>query len=182
MRSQGELAAAAKNFEKALILLTEVEDHAHKAIVQMNLGANYDAQGNAAQGLQLLEEAEPILRSLSDEMNLAKLLTNKGLCYLTLQFYEQAEIAFAQSAGLFEALNDLSWYLNARDGLGITYLERNWFDRALQIFESVAARLDEIKGTPAHGFLSTTLVKQLEQARSKNVNRGSSVYKVDPKR
>lgn len=176
LRDQGKIGMAIEHFKQALTLLDRVYDPAHKAIIQMNLGGAYHARGQDEQALEIFLVAEKGLRQVSDDFNLAKLLTIKGLCYLTLHQGHLAEQAFRTSSDLFQQLNDLSWYLNAYDGLGISYLEQEQYDQALAIFEAVAAQLPEIEGTPAYKYLTATIQIQIKQAKAKQVERGKSVY------
>jgi tetratricopeptide (TPR) repeat protein len=176
LREQGQSKTAIEHYQQAISLLDKVYDPAHKAIIQMNLGGAYLAQGNYSQALDVLDPAEKSLRTVSDAFNLAKLLTIRGLCCLALGQGERAEEAFQASADLFYQLNDRSWYLNAYDGLGISYLEQEKYDQALAIFEDIAAQLPAIEGTPAYKYLTAKIVIQIEQAQNKQVKRGESVY------
>ncbi|MFZ4663127.1 MAG: tetratricopeptide repeat protein [Caldilineaceae bacterium] len=112
---------------------------------------------------------------------MGKVLTNQGLGYLALQQWSQAESAFTESMNCFQKLADRSMYLNALDGLGITYLEQHLYDKALVIFESVQEQLADIIDTPAYHYLAATISVQLEQAHNKVVERGLSTWKP-PKR
>ena len=176
LSEQGNHTMAIEHYQKALVLLATVYDPAHSAIIQMNLGRTYYHQGSHTQALSILIPAEQRLRQMSDAFNLAKLLTIKGLCYLAQHQWEAAESAFQASSDLFQQLNDLSWYLNAYDGLGISYLERGQYAQALTIFTEIVARLPKIEGTPAHKYLTATLAIQIAQAEAKQVERGKSVY------
>ena len=176
LSEQGNHTMAIEHYQKALVLLDTVYDPAHSAIIQMNLGRTYYHQGSHTQALSILIPAEQRLRQMSDAFNLAKLLTIKGLCYLAQHQWEAAESAFQASSDLFQQLNDLSWYLNAYDGLGISYLERGQYAQALTIFTEIVARLPKIEGTPAHKYLTATLAIQIAQAEAKQVERGKSVY------
>lgn len=182
MRGQQKNEIAIQYYEEAIALLNEVHDPANRAIAQMNLGIVYYFREEFDQALHTYRLAEPTFRQLADEFNLGKLLTNQGLIYLARQQWPQAESAFSESAHCFQKLANRSLYLNALDGLGITYLEQEQFDQALAIFETVQAQLPEIVDTPAYPYLSTTIAVQLEQARSRVVERGLSTWKPSAKR
>ncbi|MEZ4866684.1 MAG: tetratricopeptide repeat protein [Caldilineaceae bacterium] len=173
---QGHYDTAVAHYQRALSLLEQLHDLAHQAIVQMNLALVYHAQGEARNALQIIAIAEQALSKVCDEFNLAKLLTTKGLCYLAVSQWKLAEHSFENSMQLFEKLGSYSWYLNALDGLGISYLEQELYDKALDVFESVFAQLPQIEGTLAHKYLTTTISVQLHQARNKTIQRGYSVY------
>lgn len=172
---QGKYEVAIAYYKRALTLLDKVYDPAHSAIVQMNLAGTYYRQKAYAQALALLNTVEQALRRLSDELNLAKLLTTKGLCYLAQQHWALAEAAFQASADLFHRLGDLSWYLNAYDGLGISYVERAQYEQALAIFEAIVVQLPQIAGTPAYKHLAATVDTQITEVRTKLGHGGSSV-------
>lgn len=172
---QGKYEVAIAYYKRALALLDKVYDPAHSAIVQMNLGGTYYRQKAYSQALDILNTVEQELRRLSDELNLAKLLTTKGLCYLAQQHWAFAQDAFRASADLFYRIGDFSWYLNAYDGLGISYLECAQYEQALAIFEAIVAQLPQIEGTPAHKHLAATVETQITQAKAKLVQSGASV-------
>jgi tetratricopeptide (TPR) repeat protein len=176
LSEQGQHALAIDYYQQALTLLARVYDPAHRAIIQMNLSTAYYVQGESTQALEIILVAEQNLRQLSDQFNLAKLLTIKGLCYLALRQPALATPTFQASADLFWQLNDLSWYLNAYDGVGISYLEQEHYEEAYTIFRSIAEQLPQIAGTPAYKYLATTITTQLEQAKGKQVVQGKSVY------
>jgi tetratricopeptide (TPR) repeat protein len=176
LSEQGKHTLAIEYYNQALTLLETVHDPAHRAIIQMNLSTAYYVQGENAQALEIILIAEQNLRQLSDQFNLAKLLTIKALCYLAVQQPALAAPTFRASADLFWQLDDLSWYLNAYDGLGISYLEQEQYDEAYTIFSAIADQLPQIVGTPAHKYLAATITLQLEQAKDRQVVQGKSVY------
>lgn len=176
LSEQRKHAQAIDYYQQALTLLESTYDPAHRAIILMNLSTAYYVQGENAQALETILVAEQIFHQLSDQFNLAKLLTIKGLCYLARQQPTLAAPTFRASADLFWRLGDLSWYLNAYDGLGISYLEQAQYDEAYTIFRTIADQLPQIAGTPAHKYLAATITTQLEQATSKQVVQGKSVY------
>lgn len=180
MREQGDYEQARDLLAAATVILADVKDLAHQAIVQMNLAGTYDLLQEPQKALRILAEAQPVLRSLSDDLNYAKLLTNQGLVHLSLGNYEEAELAFAQSAERFDQLEIPSWALNARDGMGITFLERHWYPRALALFLEIKKDLPLIKGTQPYKYLVETIDQQIEQAQTQNVIKGTSRYR--PKR
>lgn len=165
LRSQGNYADAAIYFEEAIRILTEVNDPVHQAIVQMNLGIVRQAQGDIVRALQLYIVAERIFRQVADHLNLAKVLVNQGVSYLSLHEWQNAESVCKESAELFQRQNNLSEYLNAVDGVGISYLKRNQYAPALSIFEMIAQQLPQIKGTYFYGSLTAIINEQIESAQ-----------------
>lgn len=181
LREQGKVTAAVDHYQQALTLLDQVYDPAHRAIIQMNLSTCYYIQGEHDQALTIMADAEQGLAQFADQLNLAKLLTIKGLCYLAQNQAHQAEEPFRTSAAIFHQLGDFSWYLNAYDGLGITYLEQEQYEQALAIFTEIADQLPTIVGTPAHRYLAATVPGQIAQAQAQQVKRGDSVYYANKK-
>ena len=147
-------------------MLGELNDAANRAIAQMNLGIVYSLLGNPVKALEVYAKAESTFRTIGDELNLAKVLTCKGLDRLVLQDWKQAEEEFAFGADLFQRLGDLSEYLNALDGLGISYLEQGCYDQATAIFESILVDLPEIAGTRAYPGLTKVIRGQIDRARA----------------
>jgi tetratricopeptide (TPR) repeat protein len=166
MRAQGKYGDAIACFEEAIIMLSRVDDPAHQAIIQLNLGIVYWLQGELIKALEVYAMAESAFRRFGDESNLAKVLTCKGLDYLALQKWKQAEEAFAASSDLFQGLHDTSEYLNALDGLGISYLEQGRYDKALVIFESIFLQLPQIVDTRAYPNLAQVINGQIERAKA----------------
>ena len=80
--------------------------------------------------------------------------------------WPRAEQAFTNSTMLFQRLADLSEYLNALDGLGISYLEQGCYAKALAIFESIAEQLPTIEGTYQYDVVAKVIHTQLEQAKA----------------
>jgi tetratricopeptide (TPR) repeat protein len=177
LRGQQEYEKAIAYYEEAIAILDEVHDPANRAIVQMNLGIVYYFREEFTKALAIYRLAETSFHQFADDFNLGKVLTNQGLGYLALQQWSQAESAFTESMNCFQKLADRGWYLNALDGLGITYLEQGFYDKALVIFESVQLQLTDIIDTPAYHYLAATISAQLEQVRNKVVKRGQSTWK-----
>ena len=179
LREQGRIQESTEFLQEALSLLEIVDDITHKAVVQMNLGANYDILGDSKRALSILDDAEQMLNMVLDDYNRAKLLTTKGLCYLSLSNYESAENAFTMSAELFQKFDLLGWELNALDGLAITFLRREWYERALVLLELIEAQLPAIQGTPAYRYLNKTLPRQIQQAKSETVDSRASRFQYN---
>lgn len=165
LRGQGQYEAAIACYEKAIAELTELGDLANCAIVQMNLGIVYSLQEESNKALEVYYTAESTFRRIGDEWYLAKVLINQGIEFVTLCEWQYAEDALVFSATLFQQLADLSEYLNARYELGVCYLEQYFYDKALSIFESVAAQLSKIEGTSYHLLLTKVIDVQLDRAR-----------------
>lgn len=165
LREQGKFQESTNFLRNALKLLEGEYDPVNQAVIKMNLSANYDILGEPRRALRILNDAESRFNLVLNEYNLAKLLTTKGLCHLSLQNYEQAENAFTMSAELFEKFNNLGWALNAWDGVGICYLRRGWYEDALAIFNIILVRLPEIQDTQAYRYLVNTVPVQIESAR-----------------
>lgn len=165
LRGQGQYEAAIACYEEAMAMLGELNDAANRAIAQMNLGIVYSLLGNPVKALAVYALAESTFRTIGDEWHLAKVLTNQGIDYLTQREWQRAEEVLTRSANLFQRLMALSECLNALDGVGISYMEQGHYDKALAIFESVAAQLPEIKGTYYHKLLTKAIDDQLQQAK-----------------
>lgn len=121
LRGQQLYEIAITYFEEAIVILDEVYDLANSAIARMNLGIVYYFREELTKALESYIVAEAAFRKFADDFNLGKVLTNQGLVYLAQQQWQQAEQAFTESMSCFQKLADRSMYLNALDGLGITY-------------------------------------------------------------
>ncbi len=168
LRGQGKYTEAIAFYEEAITTLTELNDLGNCAIVQMNLGIVYSMQGKATQALEMYSIAEAIFHRFADEFNLAKVLTSEGIDHLALQEWKQAEYVFKRSMELFEHLSNKSLYLNALDGLGMSYIGQELYNKALETFETVLVQLPLIKGTPAYNLLTRQISSQITQAKERS--------------
>lgn len=165
LRGQGKYEPAIRYFERAIVLLDQVQDPAHRAIVQMNLGIVYSLQAQPFKAFPLYEAAERTFRRVGSRQNLAKLKTNQGLEYMTVESWERAAEAFQLSADIFQRIDSKGEQLNALDGLGLSYLEQGRYTEALALFERINDELPEIEGTYFFPLLRDRLPEQI--ARSK---------------
>jgi tetratricopeptide (TPR) repeat protein len=168
LRGQGRYTEAITCFEQAITILEEIHDLANCAIAQMNLGIVYWYDAEPAKALEKYTLAEHTFTKLSDMHNLAKIFTNKGLGYMNLGDWVQAEKAFMASIALHQKVGDVSFRLDASDGLGLVYLGQGQYDKAIATFESALAELPQITGTPMYDYLMKVLPDHLAQARQKN--------------
>ncbi|HRW06012.1 MAG TPA: tetratricopeptide repeat protein [Caldilineaceae bacterium] len=150
IRGQGRYDEAVHYYEQAIQLLDAVRDPLHWAVAQMNLGIVYSLQGESTAALTAYWAAEKTFRAIGDTFNLAKLHVNKGIEYLALPDLVQAEHAFTVGSELFDSLEDRNEYLNAMDGLGMTFLEQGRYTEAEGIFVQVMNGLATID--PASAF------------------------------
>ncbi len=164
LRGQKKFDLAISSYEQAIAILQEVQDPGNCAIAYMNLGITYSVTGQPEQSIKLYELAESSFRNLHDLLNLAKVLTSKGLDYTALSAWENAERAFIESIELFRTLGHTGWRLNAADGLGLVYLRQGNADKAREIFVAALAELPQILGTPRHKYLATVLPMHLAEA------------------
>ncbi len=177
LRGQGHCDTAIEHFVEAIGLLDQAHDPANRAIAQMNLGITYSLQGEFMKALSAYAPTETILRELGDEYNLAKVFVCQGIDYMNLLDWQQAEPLFLAASNLFKAQKIQGQYLNARDGLGICYLEQARYAEALPIFEEVATNLDNIKDTPLYPHIINKIEDQLQRAREGvRGNDGSQQY------
>jgi tetratricopeptide (TPR) repeat protein len=95
---------------------------------------------------------------------LAKIAVNKGLVFLAMHEWAQAENAFRTSATLFRTLGDVGEALNAQDGIGLAYLHQGRFAEASAIFAGSLQELATIGDGKAYAMLRRELSEHLAQA------------------
>lgn len=167
LSGQDNYTASIACYDEAIALLESIEDSANCATARMNLGTVYYHDKQPHKALEVYELIEHTFRQISDTYNLAKTLLNKGLAYLALHNWLEAENTFIASITLFQNIGDLSWRLNALDGLGLVYLDWGQYDQAVATFERILAELPQISDTPRYEYLARVLPGHLEQARQK---------------
>jgi tetratricopeptide (TPR) repeat protein len=165
LRGQQHYAAAIDDFHQAIALLTETGDVANCAIAQMDLGIAYGENLQSHLALQVYSLAEQSFRRLYDFYNLAKLRTCQGVDHLVLGNHGEATTALLEGIALAEKFGHRGLYLNALDGLGLVYLAKKEYAKALTIFEEVQSGMEQIAGTPMYNYLQTILPTQLAQAK-----------------
>ncbi len=165
LRNQGDYGIAIEHFLEAIVRLDQAHDPANRAIAQMNLGVTYSWQNELTKALVAYASSAATLREVGDEYNLAKVLVNQGIAYMTLRDWQQAEPLLLAASNIFKAQKIQGQYLNALDGLGICYLEQSRYAEALTLFEEVATHLDSIKDTPSYPGLISKIEDQLQRAR-----------------
>lgn len=136
---QEDYSGAITHDRRAIKLLEANNDVFNLAVVQMNLGIVYSLCGRPEAALEQYSRAEVVFRRLQDRANLARLFTNQGIEMNNLERWDDAEALFHASSELWLALDNLQWYLNAQDMLGLAYIGRKDFDHAIQLYEEAMA-------------------------------------------
>ncbi len=165
LRGQSRHIEAITYYQHAIAILKDIQDPVHCAIAQMNLGIIYWMDGQSTKALEMYNLAEQTFIKCQDIYNLAKVFNNKGLQYMHLRDWPQAEKSFLHSAALHEKIGDINLRLNALDGLGLVYLGQGQSDKALATFTLILTALPLINGTPTYNYLTKVLPGQLEQAK-----------------
>lgn len=167
LRSQGRFTETITHYRQAMTLLAEIHDHFHWAIICMNVAILYYQGQQFQQALDHYTQAEAIFRQVQSTLYLAKIAVNKGLVFLALQDWPQAENAFITSAELFQSLNDVGEALNARDGLGLTYLYQGKRAAALTVFTEALQALSQLRNDAAYATLQRELAEHWAQAQQR---------------
>jgi tetratricopeptide (TPR) repeat protein len=166
LRGQERYAEAKAHYERAITILEAIRDPVNAAVAQMNLGIVHALSGDPIAALAHYAKAERSFRRHHDLLNLAKVSTNLALGYLQQQAWSQAEDYFLAAMQLYEDLGDLSWRLNAQDGLGQVYLQQGRFADALAVLEPALAALEQIQDSPLAEYLTTTLQTHIQAAKA----------------
>ena len=84
-------------------------DYRQQAIVAHNLGYVYVQLDRPNDGILYLQQAETILRSIDDKLNLGNTLLELGNVYARLQTYEQAAHALSQAVVYLQPFTENRW-------------------------------------------------------------------------
>jgi len=166
VRGQGKLTEAVEYFESALAMIAEIGDPFNEAIMQMNLGCVY-LNDKPQQALEIFIDSEDKFNNLHNELFAAKVYTNKGLAYLALHDWKNAEQSFLYSIELYKEVGNAGLRLNSVDGLGMTYIASGEHGKAVQVLEDALAELDYIGDVPNYNYLFESLNKHLHEAKRK---------------
>ncbi|MBX3012175.1 MAG: tetratricopeptide repeat protein [Caldilineaceae bacterium] len=161
---QRQYQAALAYYEQANGLLTTIQDPFHWAAIQFNQGLAYSFMHQYRQAIACYQQAEDVFRKLDEKYYLSRLYTDLGLDLLELHEYARAEHAFQASAQLAESLNDMSWQLNAMDGLAMAYLNQQKSKEAKQILETARSALASIQGDARYERLLRSIEQHLQLA------------------
>lgn len=162
-----EYSEAIALFQHAIELLEAIDDVFNLAAVQMNLGIALSLSGRPYDALEQYAAAELVFRRLHERLHLAKNLNNQGMEMNNLGRWSEAEKLLMASSALCLQLDNLQEYINAQDGLGLTYMGRGDYARAIKVFEQ-ALELSEERAE--RNFSKSTLAdltEHLQHAKMK---------------
>ncbi len=159
---QNQAAIAA--YRQAITLLEQVHDPVNLAGAQMNLGNIYLMQAELRQALELYRPAEVIFRQTHDAYRLGLVYLNMGIAYRRLKDWKQAEDAYRASIKQWEELGITAQAVNALDGLGLLYVDRQQPQEAKKIFRQALSQLAKITGDPTYEYRLNKLNEHLQKA------------------
>lgn len=166
LREQKRFKEAISNYQRAAEALRQLGDDYHWSIVQVGLGHTYLNVGESTKAIACFRNAEKVALRLRDSLQLARINTNLGLVLMSSGAHIDAEQSFSSAMRWYEALNDRSGYLNAMDGLAMTYLARQQYNDAVITLTNAIALLPEIVNTPNYNYLQQSLHEHLQQAQT----------------
>ncbi len=130
------------------------------------MGHTYLNVGESTKAIACFRSAEKVALRLRDSLQLARINTNLGLVLMSSGDHADAEHAFRSATRWYEALKDRSGYLNAMDGLAMTFLARQQYDDAITTLTNAIALLPEIINAPSYNYLHHSLHEHLQQAQT----------------
>ncbi|MFN8441239.1 MAG: tetratricopeptide repeat protein [Caldilineaceae bacterium] len=166
LREQKRFEESISNYQRAAETLRQLGDDYHWSIVQVGLGHTYLNVGESTKAMACFRSAEKVALRLHDSLQLARIYTNLGLILMSLSDYAEAERSFRAAMDWYEALKDRGWYLNAVDGLAMTYLARQQYGDAIAVLTKAIAMLPEVTNTPNYHHLQQSLHEHLRQAQA----------------
>ncbi len=165
LRNQRRFDEAIIYYQQAAQTLFAMGDVYHWALVQLNLGTLYCNQEQPGEGLKYHIGGNQALLKFGDKLNIAKSNTGLGIAHLMLENYGEAEVAFQNSIALFAELGHENLRLNSVDGLAMTYLARQEYDKATQILIQALADLPRIQNASNYDYLVNSLANHLQAAK-----------------
>jgi len=163
---QQQYQAALVYYEQASAQLSKLSDLFHWAVVRFNKALAYSFTHQYEQAIPCYQEAEAVFLQLDEKFYLSRLYTDLGLDLLEISQSEKAEQAFQASIHLAEKLNDISWQLNAMDGLAMTYLKQEKYADATQVLEKASNALPSIQNASNYEYLLHSINQHWAIARA----------------
>lgn len=130
---------------EALMLATEIKDHAGMAAAYNNLGVAYRNQGALDKALEYYLTSHTLYDSLGHTNGVATTKNNIANIYSLKKDYDQAKRYLEESYALFQELNDPFRLVGSLNNLGNLYQDIDLYDKALDYY-SKAFALSEKNG------------------------------------
>ncbi len=164
LHEQRQYTDAIALYKRSAQMLSTIGDKYHLGIVLLNLGLTHTVLEIFEEAIKYYLEAELILQKHQNKLHLAKLYTNLGLTFYFAQQYKEAEQSFKRSIEFFTSLQDISWRLNAMDGLAMTYLAQGETGAAQSILQQAIGDLPKIQGNASYTYLRESLNKHWQDS------------------
>ena len=175
--SQQNMALALRNLERyeeaidfyneAASRLQALGDLHRWVMTQIGLGTAYLHSGNTVQAVSCFVGAEPVASYFQDDLFLAMIHNNLGLCQMNEKKFPQAAQHFQNAIGHYQRIGNTAWAINAMDGMAMASLEMCDFAKAKEIALEGISALPLIVGQPNYDYLYQSLHKHLELANGK---------------
>ncbi len=156
---------AIAHYEQAITLLEAANDVFNLAAVQMNLGIVHSLCERPQGALEQYSKAESVFRRLQDRSHLARLFNNQGMEMNNLQRWAEAKALLEASSALCLELDNLQWYLNVQDALGLSYIGSKNFDQVIRSYEGALALSEKHADRTFPENTLKNLTKHLHSAR-----------------
>lgn len=115
---QHDYEAAARSFQQAKDLFSELGQQDMVAEMKVNIGLVHRALGENQQALDLMREALKTFEESGDRLRTAQVLGNLGGVYAALNDKEQAYAAYRQAADIFLEQDEKAMYSDTLIALG----------------------------------------------------------------
>ncbi len=151
-------------YQKAEVILKEINDSYHWAVVNLNLGITLYHAGKSENALVPYNNAQNVFSRMQNKLSLAHTHSNLGLCYIAQQQYELAENAFQTAMTIFAEIHEQGWLVNSMDGLAMTYIATKQYQKAISVLEQACKMLPAIAETLNYKYLCDSLAEHWQIA------------------
>ena len=151
----GQHDRAAQVQEETLTILEELGDREGQGAAHLNLGNAFLRQARAgardkfAKAIEQLEKARSVMGELGNVAAQGKACSSLGICYQSLQRYDEAVGALNQAMAIASAVGNRIGHASAMGNLGILYNEMGQHEKAISLHRA-AIEIDEEVGDIAH--------------------------------
>jgi tetratricopeptide (TPR) repeat protein len=131
---QEERSLAIENYQKAILLQTELHQDSALINTLIDLGRFYCIQGRSRKSISLFQLSLQIAQTIKDLDGEASSLNSLGNAYRLLGEYSLAIDFYEQSLAIWQTISDLNGEASSLNNLGSTYFVLGDYQRAIDLY------------------------------------------------
>ena len=169
LRASGRIEEAVECYQRAIVILGEIDDWVHQAAARTNLGSVYLNTGQPELALALFLQAEKVLREVHD-LRVAPITTNLSMVYRLLGQPDKAAHYAEASIHFYREIGDEAGVINAMNCLAEACVDAGRDAEAEAVLDEASALLQPIQDEPGNAILA----EDMAMIRAQLVQRKAS--------